>query len=205
MVRVKEGVDGDRFMKDIQQDVLRHCCVGPVKRFTVTPLKHQMNISSTLAGANNIVRLQSALGFFGLLCVFLGVSGLFWVRCGERKQDIGVMRSLGASRKAVNRQMLLEGTVLLTAAFLTAMLFVAWYVYKNGYDMGYTSSDAGWNEQAVRWKEPDMSYWFNRPAPHILAVTLLTYALMLLITLLGTWVPVHRATRILPGDALRDE
>ena len=198
MVRVKEGVDGDRFMKDIQQDVLRHCCVGPVKRFTVTPLKHQMNISSTLAGANNIVRLQSALGFFGLLCVFLGVSGLFWVRCGERKQDIGVMRSLGASRKAVNRQMLLEGTVLLTAAFLTAMLFVAWYVYKNGYDMGYTSSDAGWNDTF-------MSYWFNRPAPHILAVTLLTYALMLLITLLGTWVPVHRATRILPGDALRDE
>ena len=108
------------------------------------------------------------------------------------------MRSLGASRKAVNRQMLLEGTVLLTAAFLTAMLFVAWYVYKNGYDMGYTSSDAGWNDTF-------MSYWFNRPAPHILAVTLLTYALMLLITLLGTWVPVHRATRILPGDALRDE
>lgn len=28
MVRVKEGVDGDRFMKDIQQDVLRHCCVS---------------------------------------------------------------------------------------------------------------------------------------------------------------------------------
>lgn len=198
MVRVKEGVDRDRFMKDIQQDVLKHCCIGPIKRFTITPLKQQMEIASTLAGANNVVRLQSALGFFGLLCVFLGVSGLFWVRCGERRQDIGVMRALGATRQAVNRQMLWEGTILLTAAFLTAMLFMAWYVHTNGYDMGYTQDDAGWNDTF-------MSYWFNRPVPHILSVTLLTYALMLLITLLGTWVPVHRVTRILPGDALRDE
>lgn len=198
MVRVKEGVDGDRFMKDIQQDVLRHCCVGPVKRFTVTPLKHEMDIASTLAGANNVVRLQAALGFFGLLCVFLRVSGLFWVRCGERRQDIGVMRSLGATRRMVNRQMLLEGTLLLTAAFLSAMLFVAWHVHANGYDVGLT-------EEAVHWNGADMSYWFNRPVPHVLVVTLLTYALMLLITLLATWVPVHRATRVLPGDALRDE
>ena len=137
-------------------------------------------------------------GFFGLLCVFLGVSGLFWVRCGERRQDIGVMRSLGASRRAVKRQMLLEGTVLLTAAFLVAMLFIRWYVHVNGYNMGMI-------EQAVNWNGADMAYWFNRPRLHILAVTFITYALMLLISLLGIWIPVHRATRILPGDALRDE
>ena len=198
LVRLKEGTDGEQFMMDVQHDVLKPFCTGLFKKFEVTSLEQQMDMASEYMGANNVVRLQAALGFFGLLCVFLGVSGLFWVRCGERRQDIGVMRSKGASRRTVKCQMLLEGTLLLTASFWVAMLFVAWYVRANGYNMGL-------EEAAPDWMEPDMAYWFNRPWPHVLAVTLLTYALMLLITLLGTWVPVHRATRISPCDALRDE
>ena len=197
-VRLKEGADGDAFMDEVRGGVLKDCCTDPFIDFSVTSLNDLIQRATETGGANDTVRLQAAPGFFGLLCVFLGVSGLFWVRCGERRQDIGVMRSLGASRRAVNRQMLLEGTVLLTAAFLVAMLFVWWYVHKNGYDMGLT-------EQAVNWNGPDMTYWFNRPVPHILSVTALTYVLMLVITLLGTWVPVQRATRISPCDALRDE
>lgn len=198
LVRLKEGTDGEKFMEDVQHDVLKHCCVAPIEKFKVVSLARQMDKNAEVNGANNVVRLQAALGFFGLLCVFLGVSGLFWVRCGERRQDIGVMRSLGATRRMVNRQMLLEGTIILSAAFLTAMLFVAWHVHTNGYDMGLTA-------KAVNWQGPDMSYWFNRPVPHVLSVTLITYALMLFITLVATWIPVHRAIRILPSDALRDE
>ena len=198
LVRLKEGTDGEKFMENVQHDVLSHCCVAPIEKFEVVSLARQMDKNAEVKGANNVVRLQGALGFFGLLCVFLGVSGLFWVRCGERRQDIGVMRSLGATRRMVNSQMLLEGTILLSAAFLTAMLFVAWHVHANGYDMGLTA-------KAVNWQGPDMSYWFNRPVPHVLSVTLITYALMLFITLVATWIPVHRAIRILPSDALRDE
>ena len=198
LIRLKDGVDGEKFMKDVQRDVLQNCCIDPILRFKVISLKQKVDEDTELVGANNVVRLQAALGFFGLLCVFLGVSGLFWVRCGERRQDIGVMRSLGATRRMANRQMLLEGALLLSAAFLPAMMFVLWHVRTNGYDMGLT-------EEAVVWQGPDFYYWFNRPVPHILAVTLITYALMLFITLLATWLPVHRATRILPSDALRDE
>ncbi len=198
LVRLKEGTDGEVFMENVQHDVLKHCSADNIARFEVVWLARQMDQAAEKAGANNVVRLQGALGFFGLLCVFLGVSGLFWVRCGERRQDIGVMRSLGATRRMVNRQMLAEGVILLSLAFLAAMLFVAWYVHKYGYN-------AGLSEQAVNWNGPDMSYWFNRPVPHVLSVTLITYALMLFITLIATWIPVHRAIRILPGDALRDE
>ena len=198
-VRLKKGTDGEKFIEDVYQDVLKNCCISPFSDFDVIPLKESINSFAEESGANNVVRIQAALGFFGLLCVFLGVSGLFWVRCGERRQDIGVMRSMGATHRMVNRQMLLEGSILLSAAFLAAMLFVAWYVHVNGYDMGLTT------KTNVNWQEPDMSYWFNRPKLHLLAVTLITYALMLLICLLATWMPVHRATRILPSDALRDE
>ena len=197
LVRLKDGVDGATFMETIRRDVLRDFSTAPVKQFEIVSLEQQMGRLSETAGANNVVRLQSALGFFGLLCVFLGISGLFWVRCGERRQDMGVMRSLGATRRAVGRQMLMEATLLLTAAFLAAMVFVAWYVHTYGYDVGLNVHFSSGNT--------DLSYWFLRPWPHVLSVTAITYALMLLITLLATWVPVHRATRILPGDALRDE
>lgn len=198
LVRLKEGADGEAFMENVQHDVLERCIADNIERFDVISLARQMDQYAEQAGANNVVRLQGALGFFGLLCVFLGVSGLFWVRCGERRQDIGVMRSLGATRRVVNRQMLTEGVILLSLAFLAAMLFVAWYTHTYGYNDGLAG-------HRINWKGPDMAYWFNRPVLHVLSVTLITYALMLLITLLATWVPVHRATRIMPGDALRDE
>ena len=41
-----------------------------------------------------------------LLCIFLGMLGTFWVRCDDRRQDIGVMRGLGASKTTIVRQFL---------------------------------------------------------------------------------------------------
>ena len=52
---------------------------------------------------------------------------------------------------------------------------------------------------------PDPAYPQNRPWPHFLSVTVLTYAVLLLTALVGTWIPVRRAARILPVDALREE
>jgi ABC-type lipoprotein release transport system permease subunit len=40
---------------------------------------------------------------------------------------------------------------------------------------------------------------------HFATVTAITYVTMLLITIVGTLIPVYRATRILPADALREE
>lgn len=198
IVRVKPGVDMDDFRRIVQTEVLSRCITGPIKEFEVTSLEEQMAIEGEAVGANNVVRLQAALSFFGLMCVFLGVSGLFWVRCGERRQDMGVMRAMGATRRKVTLQMLLEAMMLLVAAFVPAMMFVAWYVHGHGYDTGLARDN-------YLWKDADMSYWFNRPVEHLTAVTLLTFALMVIICLLATWVPVHRAGRVLPSDALHDE
>lgn len=46
---------------------------------------------------------------------------------------------------------------------------------------------------------------FQLADTHVAAVTIITYTTMLLITLLATWLPVQRASRIQPSDALRDE
>lgn len=40
---------------------------------------------------------------------------------------------------------------------------------------------------------------------HFCIVTLMTYIILLVIALIGTYIPVKRASHILPADALRDE
>lgn len=197
MVRLKKGVDEADFKASIEKDILPRCVIDNVRRIDVWSLARNMQKDTERSGAYNIIRLRSAMGFFGLLCAFLGVSGLFWIRCNDRRQDMGVMRSMGATRSDVCRQMLIEGALLLTMAFLPAMMYVLWHVHANGYDVGTAESSLAGTA--------DMAYWFNRPVPHVAAVTLIAYTSMLLITLLATWMPVHRTTRILPSDALRDE
>ena len=49
------------------------------------------------------------------------------------------------------------------------------------------------------------SYWMFEEVPHFMVVTLLTYVLLLAISWIGTYIPVRKAMKVLPADALRDE
>lgn len=49
------------------------------------------------------------------------------------------------------------------------------------------------------------AYWMNNFGEHFGVVSLVTYLILLVISLLGTIIPVTRASRVLPAEALRDE
>lgn len=55
------------------------------------------------SGVINQLRLKYSLAV-ALLCIFLGMVGTFWIRCNARRQEIGIMRSMGASENAVRNQ-----------------------------------------------------------------------------------------------------
>jgi ABC-type lipoprotein release transport system permease subunit len=48
-------------------------------------------------------------------------------------------------------------------------------------------------------------YWVNSFGLHFGIVTLITYLILLFVSLIGTFIPVVKAANILPADALRDE
>ena len=192
LVRLKAGVGVNDFRRAVRMDIFPECRIGNTVRFEVISRRQDMNRVSEVYGANNVIRLHLALGGFGLLCVFLSVTGLFWVRCIGRRQDMGVMRSMGATRLGVVRQMLCESVLLFVLAFVPAMILVGIKVYLKGYDCGIDG-------------RLNLDYWFLRLVPHVSVVTLISFVLMLLVILLATWIPVYRASRTLPSDALRDE
>ncbi|MBR4922890.1 MAG: ABC transporter permease, partial [Bacteroidaceae bacterium] len=47
--------------------------------------------------------------------------------------------------------------------------------------------------------------WFLEDTPRFCMISLITYLLLLIISLIGTAIPVVRAAKVLPADALRNE
>ena len=198
--RLKDGVDADAFEARFAKEVVPHLSQGNFfydGMETFTDYSRRQALSS---GVTNKLRLQYALGGFALLCIFLGMAGTFWIRANARREEIGIRRSMGASQGRITRQFLAEGAVLVTVAFALALLVVANYVYAAGFAEGINAVDFITGKLV-----PDPAYAQNRPVPHFLWVTGLTYAVLLLTALIGTWIPVQRAARTLPVEALHEE
>jgi ABC-type antimicrobial peptide transport system permease subunit len=117
----------------------------------------------------------------------------------NRRSDIGIMRSMGASRSRVVRQYITEAVILLTVAFIVALPLILHIVLVDGFAEPAVCT---LNKNAF---PPNPEYGVNNTYIHFAWVTAITFIAMLAITVIGTFIPVYRATRILPADALRDE
>ena len=192
---LKEGVNTEAFEVRFMKEVAPQLKQG---NYYLNKLRTFEEVGDNLAKSQGIhvkLNTQFSLAAFALLCIFLGTLGTFWVRCDDRRQDIGVMRSLGASKATIIRQFFVETGLLVTLAFVCALPLLMHYVHESG--MYY----------AIITDEPkeSLTVWWLETIPHFCMVSLLTYAILLLIALLGTYIPVSRAAKVLPADALRDE
>ena len=192
---LKEGVNTEAFEARFMKEVAPQLKQG---NYYLNKLRTFEEVGENLAKSQGIhvkLNTQFALAAFALLCIFLGTLGTFWVRCDDHRQDIGVMRSLGASKTTIIRQFFVETGLLVTLAFVCTLPLLMHYVHESG--MYY----------ATITDEPkdSLTVWWLETVPHFCMVSLLTYAILLLIALLGTYIPVSRAAKVLPADALRDE
>jgi ABC-type antimicrobial peptide transport system permease subunit len=122
--------------------------------------------------------------------------GTFWIRCNARRQEIGLMRSMGATEVRVKNQFLTEAGLLVSGAFvLSLVLVVNFVVITDGMAQPSFSGDINFVL---------ISQWLS-PGVQFAMVSLITYLALLVIALVGTLIPVRRAVKILPADALRDE
>ncbi len=157
----------------------------------------QDRMMSEIFGELNYTRKNTIFAIFGLLCVFLGMTGTFWVRANARRQEIGVMRSLGASKWRIISQFLTEAGILITITSIISTILIANYIYTEG----FFSDGAGMTGNL----EPNPMYWQNNPVLHFAIISLVVYLVLLVTALIATYIPVSRATCELPADALREE
>jgi hypothetical protein len=194
--RLKEGVDFEKFNERFTKEVAPHMNQGNFYFDCFKPFDETRRELGTRMGVYNKLRLKGSLTAFTLLCIFLGMVGTFWIRCNARRQEIGLMRSMGATEGRVKNQFLTEAGLLVSGAFvLSLVLVVNFVVITDG--MAQPSFSGDINSVLI-------SEWLT-PSVQFTMVSLITYLALLVIALVGTLIPVRRAVKILPADALRDE
>lgn len=194
--RVKDDVNQATFEKRFENEIKpklergNFYCLG-IQRFDVVA----QNMAE-LFGELNSTRRNTIFAIFGLMCVFLGMVGTFWVRANARRQEIGVMRSIGASKWRITSQFLTESAILVSVAVILSTIIMAHYVYTNNFF-------ANVNMLSKDMLNPE--YWQNNPITHFSVISIIVYLVLLVTSLIGTLIPVSRATRELPAEALHDE
>jgi len=143
-------------------------------------------------GINNQYRLQIMMSGFFLICVFLGMVGTFWIRCNNRRGEIGVMKAIGCSMNRITTQFVTEALIIVTIAFIVSIILMLNIAYIQDF----------FKTDPLNLNYPYLSF---HPVKMFAVVSAITYIIMIFISLLGTYIPVRRATKALPADALKEE
>ena len=194
--RLKDGVNFDTFQERFKKEVAPQMKQGNFYFDSFQPLseyRYQLGVAN---GVYNKFRLHLSLASFTLLCIFLGMLGTFWIRSNARRSEIGLMRSMGATETKIKNQFLMEASLLITLGFVFSLVLVVNFVVMT--DGMAKPAFSGELTHAItnEWLSPSMQFAM---------VSLITYLALLIIALVGTLIPVRRAVKVLPADALRDE
>jgi ABC-type antimicrobial peptide transport system permease subunit len=127
-----------------------------------------------------VALLCGAFGVVALALAFIGLYGVVSFMAARRTQEIGIRMTLGAQRGTVLRMILANGLVLAGVGLIIGLL------------------GAGMATPLMREMLVGVSPW--DPGTYVAITAVLAAA-----TLLASWIPANRATRVDPMTALRYE
>ena len=193
LIRLKEGVSMDHFLHDFKPWMLQNLRAGnlyarDLKTYRQGIDEVEFNTSTPIYRRNLLV----AVFFLVNLC--LGVVGTFWLQTRTRREEVGVMLSFGATPGHIVRLLLGEGAVLTTIG-----TFIGCFIY-----LQYGISE-GFSKGAMYWDILRPEYWTDFFWAHFFIVSLIVYAVLLVVVSIGVCIPARKISRIPPTEALRDE
>lgn len=189
--RVRDGLSSAAFTETMKRDLRSQLQSGNLYLSSLSDFNSVSRNYEYMMGVTSKLRLQTILASCFILCTFLGMGGTFWVQCNARREEIGLYRAMGCTRRRLIIRFLAESWWLVTIAFLIGALVQLQMVYLNGF--AFATPDGN----------PD--YAQNQPVTHFLIVSAITYVLVLATSLLATYIPVAKASKMEPTEALRDE
>lgn len=197
LVRVRDGVDESDFLPAFTEWARKQLRAG---NYYVRGVQtYEDIIEKDMKEVHQHFRVRSILGVFFLFCLFLGVTGTFWMQTRSRREEIGIMKSFGATRKMVMRIFLIEGFVLTTLAVAVACFLYLQYALKEGLYNPLPNSGNNLNILG------GARFWFEHFQQHFTVISLLTWVLLLVVVCIGIYLPARGICRIPPTDALREE
>ncbi|WP_455668395.1 ABC transporter permease [Phocaeicola sp.] len=194
LVRLKPGISSGHFMNEFRPWMVKELRAGNLFARSVISYPQLIKNYEYQWGTSNKIRLNAAVVIFFLINLCLGVIGTFWLQTRKRSEEAGIMRSFGATPGYIMRMLLGEGFVLCTLAFVMGCLGYLQYALKEGL--------YGVNSFMSRIADDD---WISSFETHFLGVSLIVYIIILVVVLIGIYLPARNISRVNPVDALRDE
>ena len=194
VVRVKDGVDMSDFLKGFDEFVNKELNVGNFYAEKVESLNEIIRVSENSYVTLNDITL--ILTVFFLINLSLGVVGTFWLQTRDRVEEMGVLRTFGATKWNIRIMLLGEGFVLSTlAVFVGCMLYlqIALHTELVGTSLGMSYS-IGTNLT---------DSWILHFGEHFMIVSLLCYVVITITVLIGIYIPARSISNVNPIEALR--
>lgn len=195
LVRLRSGVSMNRFLEEFHPWAMKELRSGNLYARSVISYPKLLANKEYVEGISNEVRMNVALALFFLVNLCLGVIGAFWLQTHKRKEEAGIMRSFGATPGYVVRVLWGEGFILTTVSFLIGCLAYLQYALSEGLSTGRTPD----------YMLPFGNYWVSSFGTHFVGVSLIVYLVILVVVLVGIYIPARNISRIPPTEALRDE
>lgn len=194
-MRLKEGVDTEAFIKHFNEELRHASRIGNHYAGTMVDYNEVVEDNIYKEGAESENRFQLFISFFALFCAFLGIVSTFWIRTNARRSEIGIMRSVGASRRRIIGQFVTEALLLVTMAFAVALPLIIHLVAANDFAQPLKAT----NEELARY-----SITFA-PLPRFAVITAATYFIIAITAVIAAVIPASRACKTTIANALKEE
>lgn len=179
-VRVKPEADrnfADTFMQEKSDQVE----IGNLYLQNIIPLSNIRE--DALWDGKGEMKTRLSILLFLLVNIFLGIVGTFWFRTRQRQGEMGLRMALGATRGQLRMTVLGEGLVLLTLAFIPAVVICLNIAFANLID----------------------SNLMDNSLLRFAGGMLVTFLLIAGMIIAGIWYPANEAAQLQPADALHYE
>ena len=194
-MRLKEGVDRDSFIKRFNEELRPTLRVG--NRYAGTMVDFESVIEENMYNVTHESknRFQLFISFFALFCAFLGIVSTFWIRTNDRRGEIGIMRSVGASRRRIIGQFVTEALLLVTMAFAVALPLIIHLVASNDFAQPLSAT----NEQLAAYSN------IFAPLPRFAVITATTYFIIAATAVIAAVIPAAKASNTNIANTLKEE
>ena len=199
VLRLKSGVDVDKFIEDYGPVLATDIKSGPL--YTHSLISYRDRKKKMSHDMTNQSFIQASITVFFLVNILLCMFGTFYLQTRKRSEETGVMRTFGASRGFILREMIGEGVLFTTVAWLLGC-FIYWLYIK---DEGLAHIVGGWSENSTLTLQRMVPMWTDDFNFHFAVISLIILVLMLFCTIAGIYIPARKIANINPVDALRDE
>ena len=180
-IRLKTNAPSDAAEK--LQKELANIIDSPYYIREIIPFDRLKDTYFTWTGEVKTMKMSAAIIIFFLINVLLGIVGTFWFRTEQRKNEIGLRMAIGSSARSLRGYFLKESLLLMVLAALPAALIAL----------------------QLRFFDIQLFKYWNGSWVVFAFAGITAFAILSAMVLLGTWIPVHKASRIQPSEALHYE